>query len=65
MDKDASHRIVRETFENSFDKEKFVYFVKNLLNSFDDAQFVYRGNFISDTNLNHQMGIDVLHHQKV
>ena len=37
MDKAASHKIVRETFEGVFDKDRFIYFCKNLLNTFDTS----------------------------
>lgn len=46
MDKNTSHKIVRETFQNPFQKERFVYFIKNLLNNIEEAPFVYRGNII-------------------
>ena len=48
MDKQQAQNIVRETFENPFDKGRFVGFVKNLLNSIEDAPFTYKGNFIPD-----------------
>lgn len=48
MDKITSHKIVRETFQNPFQKERFVYFIKNLLNKIEEAPFIYRGNYIPD-----------------
>jgi len=48
MDKQQAQYIVRETFESPFDKGKFTSFVKNLLNSIQDAPFSYKGNFIPD-----------------
>jgi len=48
MDKQQAQRIIQETFENPFDEVKFVYFVKNLLNSIEEKPFIYRGNFIPD-----------------
>jgi len=56
MDKSASYRIVRETFENSFDKERFVYFVKNLLNLRNDQlenKHPYSEKYIPDAYKNH------------
>ncbi len=38
MDKTQSHKIVRETFEGIFNKDRFVYFCKNLLNTFDASR---------------------------
>ena len=44
MDKNACYKIVRETFQNPFDKERFLYFIKNLLNTIDDSKaFQARG----------------------
>lgn len=40
--------LVREIFENQFDKEKFDYFIKNLLNHVEVARTPYKGNFIPD-----------------
>jgi|GEM_PF-5895293 len=37
MDKDQAQRIVRETLESPFDKGRFTYFIKNLLNSIEEA----------------------------
>jgi type I restriction-modification system DNA methylase subunit len=48
MHKEQAQRIVRDTLENPFDKGRFTLFVKNLLNSIDDAPFSYKGNFIPD-----------------
>jgi type I restriction-modification system DNA methylase subunit len=48
MDKEQAQRIVRDTLENPFDKGRFTLFVKNLLNSIEDAPFFYKGNFIPD-----------------
>jgi hypothetical protein len=48
MDKKQAQEIVKNTFENPFDKIKFIGFVKNLLNSIEEAPFSYKGNFIPD-----------------
>lgn len=48
MDKQQAQNIVRGTFENPFDKGRFIGFVRNLLNSIEDAPFSYKGNFIPD-----------------
>ena len=48
MDKKVANQIVSDTFNASFEKEAFVYFIKNLLNHIEEAPFVYRGNFIPD-----------------
>ncbi|MDR3642486.1 MAG: TaqI-like C-terminal specificity domain-containing protein [Candidatus Doudnabacteria bacterium] len=46
MDTNAAKRIVRETFQNSFDKERFTKFIKELFNKIEVATFVYRGNTV-------------------
>lgn len=48
MEKQQARRIIRETFEASFDKSKFTLFIKNLLNNIDEERFVYKGNYIPD-----------------
>ena len=48
MDKKQAQVLIKETFESPFDKNRFVDFVKNLLNRVENAPFVYRGNFIPD-----------------
>lgn len=52
MSDNLSKKIVRDTFENSFNKEQFTLFIKNLLNHIDDtsegATFVYRGQLIPE-----------------
>ncbi|HRS06082.1 MAG TPA: N-6 DNA methylase [Candidatus Ratteibacteria bacterium] len=48
MDKNQARQLVKEVFENPFDRNLFYRFTKELLNHFDDAPFIYRGNFIPD-----------------
>ncbi len=48
MDKSAAQSLVRKTLQNSFDRDNFVYMVKNLLNRMEEAQFTYKGNLIFD-----------------
>ncbi|MEA3339659.1 MAG: hypothetical protein U9R15_06805 [Chloroflexota bacterium] len=48
MNKQQAQRIIRETFESSFDKSSFTGFIKDLLNRIDDAPFTYQGNYIPD-----------------
>ena len=45
MDKVAAQRLVRETLRDSFDKGRFVYLLKNILNRFDESKaFHARGH---------------------
>ncbi|MDD2716798.1 MAG: TaqI-like C-terminal specificity domain-containing protein [Candidatus Wallbacteria bacterium] len=46
MEKSQARKIVRETFESPFDKTRFTFFIKNLLNKIEDAPFTYQGNYI-------------------
>lgn len=48
MNRNEAEKIVRETFENSFNKERFIKFIKNLLNYYEQASFTYQGNYIPD-----------------
>ncbi len=48
MDKKQAQALIKETFESSFDKGRFVGFVKNLLNDVEEATFIYKGNYIPD-----------------
>lgn len=49
MDKQQAQKIIKETFENPFDKNRFSYFIKNLLNHLEEAYIPYRGKFIPDS----------------
>ncbi|MHA1401442.1 MAG: Eco57I restriction-modification methylase domain-containing protein [Candidatus Heimdallarchaeaceae archaeon] len=49
MQTKQAQNLVKDTFENGFDKSRFYYFIKNLLNEIEEGdkdKFVYRGNFI-------------------
>ena len=48
MDSIQAKKIIIKTFENPFDKSNFVIFLKNLLKSFEEKTFVYKGNYIPD-----------------
>ena len=48
MDKQQAQNIIKETFENPFEKGSFTGFVKNLLNQIEDASFTYQGIYIPD-----------------
>ncbi len=50
MDKESAKKLIRNTFQNSFDKEKFIYFIKNLLNQYDESKaFHLHGCYIPDS----------------
>lgn len=48
MDKQQARNLIRQTFEQPFDKVRFILFIKNLLNRIEDASFTYQGQFIPD-----------------
>ncbi len=49
MDQDVAKKLVQDTLENSFDQEKFSYFINNMLNSFEEDSFTYKGKYIFDS----------------
>ena len=46
MDKKSAQNLIKNTLEDSFNKEQFVYLIKNILNEFKTKAFTYRGNTI-------------------
>jgi len=47
MEKISARNLVSDTFQNSFDKDRFVRFIKELLNHIEvDDKRPYQGNFI-------------------
>ena len=49
IDKETATRIIRNTFEKTFDKAQFINFSKNLANYLDTSgDFSYQGNYIPD-----------------
>ena len=50
MDKESAKKLIRNTFQNSFDKIDFIYFIKNLLNRYDESKaFHLHGCYIPDS----------------
>ena len=45
MDKQQAQEIIRETFENPFDKDRFARFIRDLLNKINEAPFTYKRIF--------------------
>jgi len=49
MEKQAATKIVKDTFNNPFDKGQYLYFIKNLFNFIDESKnFMYKGQYIPD-----------------
>jgi len=50
MDKQTAVGIIRDTFESPFDKARFVYFIKNLLNKIDETKALHiQGNYVPES----------------
>ena len=49
MDKNTSHKIIKDTLEGAFDKNKFLLFAKNLCNQIDESKaFQLSGAYIPE-----------------
>jgi len=46
MDKNFAMKLIKNTFQDSFDKDKFIYFIKNLLNRYDESKAFYAHDYI-------------------
>src|SRR3989344_1861769 len=53
MQKTQARNIVKETLQNDFDKEKFLYFVKNLLNKVDDSKAFHAHGYVPEAYKNY------------
>jgi len=42
MDKESAKKLIRNTFQNSFNKKDFIYFIKNLLNQLTYMVAIYQ-----------------------
>lgn len=49
MNREQAKYIIKNTFENPFNRERFIGFVKNLLNHIEVSSFSYHGNYIPDS----------------
>ncbi len=46
MNKEQAKNLIIKTFENPFNKSNFVYFLKNLLKTYEEKTFLYQGSDI-------------------
>ncbi|MFO7773408.1 MAG: hypothetical protein R6V59_05665 [Dehalococcoidia bacterium] len=54
MDRPAAVKLILDTFENSFDKARFVGFAKNLLNRIDETKAFYiQGHYVPEIFRDH------------
>ncbi|RLF05459.1 MAG: class I SAM-dependent DNA methyltransferase, partial [Thermoprotei archaeon] len=49
MDREQAQNLIKETFQNPFDKTRFVNFVKNFLNYIEEETFSQQGTYIPDS----------------
>ena len=48
MDTYTSKKLVKDTFEIAFDKNRFYYFIKNLLNNFDETKAFHARGYVQE-----------------
>lgn len=53
MDKQTAINIVRETFQNTFEKNRFIYFSKNILNSIDESKAFHVRGYVPEIFKDH------------
>ena len=46
MDKESARKLINYTFKNSFDKKSFIYFIKNLLNQYDETKAFHARGYV-------------------
>jgi len=46
MDREQAKRTIRNTFQNSFNKIDFIYFIKNLLNQYDKSKAFHARGYV-------------------
>lgn len=58
MDAERARGVVRETFERGFDRARFEFFLRELLNRFDSKPLRYQGAYIPDAFKDHVALLD-------
>ncbi len=48
MDKSFHKNLIEDTFENSFNKEKFLFFIKNFLNKIDESKAFHARGYVKE-----------------
>jgi len=46
MDKESAKKLIKNTFQNSFNKIDFIYFIKNLLNQYDETKAFHARGYV-------------------
>lgn len=53
MEKQAAARLIKDALQNPFDRERFVYFVKNLLNRIDESKAFHARGYVPEIFKDH------------
>lgn len=46
MEKQAAAKLIKDALQNPFDRERFVYLVKNLLNKIDESKAFHARGYV-------------------
>ena len=46
MNKETCYKIIKDTLQNGFDKERFIFFIKNLLNEIDESKAFHAHGYL-------------------
>ena len=46
MNKDDGKKLIQDTLQNTFSKERFIYFIKNLLNDYDESKAFHAHGYV-------------------
>src|SRR3989344_6535711 len=53
MQKAQAQNLVRETLQNDFDKERFLYFARNILNKIDESKAFHAHGYVPESYKKH------------
>jgi len=48
MDKNFAIKLIKDTFQDSFNKDRFICFVRNLFNTFDESKAFHAHGYVPD-----------------
>lgn len=49
MDQEQAKKLIKNTFESAFDKNRFTLFIKNLLNSIDESKYFHAHGYVKES----------------
>ena len=53
MNKESAKKLIRNTFQDSFNKKDFIYFIKNLLNQYDETKAFHARGYVPEAFKKH------------